>query len=188
MPDKINNKERNKITILPEAVFPEVIKYLSNEINNNHQNAITFRTRVTFIIWAGPLILLSSLLVSTKGNISIGCDLRTIGCIAVFLVCYLILGCLMSLIELNTLDILNQYRYKIFNICKHNGFKDNFTKIEDNFTKYKVIRTYMGAFFLIAVSFIAITILVTKLNINTDNVDDGQKEVQKKHQIYQPVR
>ncbi len=64
----------------------------------------------------------------------------------------------------------------------------NKISIEDNFTKYKVIRTYMGAFFLIAVSFIAITILVTKLNINTDNVDDGQKEVQKKHQIYQPVR
>lgn len=50
----IKSKRRKKVFI------PEIIKHISNEINNKYTNTIVFRTRIAFVVWVGPFIILSS--------------------------------------------------------------------------------------------------------------------------------
>lgn len=165
--------------------IPEIINHLSNEINNKYTNTIIFRTRIAFVVWVGPFIILSSFIVATKGSLSINLnDSLTRICLGIFLLCYIVLGFIGARIEKQAWSKCDTYRDIIFKIGKQNSLEGiSEEDYRDNVSRY-LVPVYIIACLLIAISFMAITVLTTHLKTGGDNINDGKMEVR----IQEPVK
>lgn len=161
-----------------------IIKHLSDDIINRYNNTLVFRTRIAFVVWIGPFIILSSFIVATKGSFTL--DLHDIVvrlCIFVFVVCYLILGGFASGIEHGAWNRCDKYRELIFKIGRQNNLEGITEKdYKDNIT-WQLPVIYFFAFSLIMLSFFSISVLATKLK-TTANISESKVQVQ----IEEPVK
>lgn len=141
-----------------------VIKHLSDDIINRYNNTIVFRTRIAFVVWVGPFIILSSFIVATKGSFTLDFKDPVVWvCIGLFVSCYLILSRFASGIEQGAWDRCDKYRELIFKIGSQNSLADITEKdYKDNLT-WELPRIYFWAFSVIMISFFSITVLATKL-------------------------
>lgn len=159
-----------------------VIKHLSDDIINRYNNTIVFRTRIAFVIWIGPFIILSSFIVATKGNFTLDFkDWVVWVCIFIFVTCYLILGRFACGIEQGAWDRCDKYRELIFKIGKQDNLNDiTPADYKDNLT-WQLPTIYFWAFSVIMISFLSITLLATKLKTTA-----GDTKVQVK--VEEPVK
>jgi len=95
-----------------------LIKHLSDEIVVRFQNTMLFRTRIAFLTWIGPLIVLSSVVVATKGNFDIPINKLTLTSIIVIAICYICLGIIGGYIEALEWHTVRKLRVSIYNITK----------------------------------------------------------------------
>lgn len=95
----------------------ELIDHLSKEIVCQSELMMTFRTRVSFVIWLGPFIVVGALLVATK-EVPSTFDPGALGwaCLGGAAALYFALGVVLQRIETHTWDQCNVWRQAIVGI------------------------------------------------------------------------
>lgn len=89
----------------------ELIKHLSSEAIKEHETTIAFRNKISFSGWVAPFLLLSSLIVATKGRFTfLTSDLTMWGCLLTVAVCYLVICYLSARIEKVSWNRCNRLR------------------------------------------------------------------------------
>ena len=56
------------------AIREQLIAYLSKEIETHSNHLMTSRSRIGFVLLVGPSLLMSSFLIATSANYTIGVD------------------------------------------------------------------------------------------------------------------
>lgn len=154
-----------------------MIEYLATEISTLSTNIMTFRSRVTFSISAGPFLLFGSIvLLASQKNLSFGLDpawewkwktfvvaLLTIATLCTF-AGYIILGFVSGRLEQGALNRCNQWRRCIFKLQEGNQLTNSDLEqlILDNPT-WKASTVYMFSFAVIFLTFVATLCLAITL-------------------------
>lgn len=103
----------------------ELIKHLSTEIMVLTQLATTFRSRIAFLTWVGPLIVLGSVVIATRGAFKPNmADPLFLPSIALLLMVYLVLGYVAARIEQFAWYRCDIYRRAIVQIAKDGGLTE----------------------------------------------------------------
>jgi hypothetical protein len=129
----------------------KIIKLLSEEMNNNITLVHTFRSRIAFNAWIGPIIVLGSALVATHGAL----PLRVVdrgwvsGCAVVIVIGYLAIGYIAACIEVQALRQANRIREVIINLATCDDYEMTKEEYLDKVARKVMITTYIGAFFAV---------------------------------------
>jgi len=145
-------------------MIAHLIDHLSKEIQKITETTITFRTRIAFVAWIGPFILLSSVIVASKGIFRIPTnDPLFIRASILCCICYLALGYIGAKMEKMSWERCNFLRQKIIQYAKLKS-PDNISDLDlrDRTPDY-VLRVYMWAFIVIVVSFVSFSIMTSRI-------------------------
>lgn len=154
-----------------EAVRVEkAIEHFSKEIETITETTMTFRTRIAFVAWIGPFILLSSYVVSTKGVLRIPslCDepLFYIALVASG-ACYLGLAVIGGRMERHAWKRCDVFREKIIQRAKlKRDTKSDEAKglgFTDERMKVWAPRAYFLTFALILISFLGVSLAISRI-------------------------
>jgi hypothetical protein len=143
----------------------KLIEHLSSEIQQTTETTMNFRTRIVLIAWAGPFILLSSVVVSTKGFFHIPeRDPVLLGSLIVVCACYLALGVIAGYMERLSWRRCDYLRGKIIEYTKLVSFDD----VKDSDFAHPRMASgampcYLWAFSVILVSFISASIAISRM-------------------------
>jgi hypothetical protein len=140
----------------------KIIEHVSNEIQKVIETNMTFRTRIAFIAWIGPFILLGSLLVATKGLFRVpGGDPVFLTAVAATCLCYLLLGYIAARLEKEAGDRCNDLRQKLVRYSTLQSVDGlNYTDLDH---QARVIPAYMWAFTVILIGFLSVSIATCRI-------------------------
>jgi hypothetical protein len=140
----------------------EFIEHLSKEIETHTNAMMTFRTRIAFIVFLGPFVLLSSILVGTKRMPDIAkLTPWTFIAIGVLCTCYIVLGLVSGMIERGIWRQCNRWRAQIATLVARKDM--NVTSESVQFSDRHLLLAYVIAFILFFLSFIAMIFLISSL-------------------------
>jgi hypothetical protein len=141
----------------------KIIEHISNEIQKVIETTMTLRTRIAFIAWIGPFILLGSLLVATKGLFRIPAgDPVFRAAVAATCLCYLLLGYIAARLEQEARDRCNNLRQKLVRYSKLQSVNDlNDTDLDH---QARLIPAYMWAFTVILIGFLSVSIATCRIS------------------------
>lgn len=143
-----------------------LIEHFSREIEVMTSNTMTFRIRIAFTVFIGPYILLASIIVGTKGNLTLNITSVWTWCaIAVASAMFFCLGVTSGRIEKQAWRQCEKWRRLIIKLANcpdeaRPALYDavNYTELGDNVEKsYKIV------FGLILVSFFALGFVATNI-------------------------
>jgi hypothetical protein len=141
----------------------EFIKHLSSEIETLTNAAMTFRTRIAFIVYLGPFVLFSSVLVGIDNVPNLASlSSSSIVILSLILCCYLGLGILGGRFERLLWNQCNEWRGLIHSMITE---KEVLPSPQDmRFEQKWFLIAYSSSFFLLALSFVLIIILIVGLS------------------------
>ena len=152
-------------------MMEKLIEHLSKEIQTVTETTMTFRTRIAFFVWIGPFLILSSIVVGTKGLFRV--DLHDFWfqlAMAAFSISYIGLGVLGWLIEHGAWKRCDVLRRKIIEYAKLESV--NSIKPEDkdilhpDMTK-RVGYGYLCAFICLLIGFLSAALAVSRLEFKS---------------------
>lgn len=138
----------------------KLIEHLSQDITTHTSYLASFRSRVAFTVLIGPLVLLGSFLIATKGEIpAVSLGLYDYGAIVVACLCYLILGVYGATLDKHVIQQCNTWRTQIESLRQ-----DSSSKIGDiSFEHKNQVTAYLTGLVLVLVAFLAIVYLLKTL-------------------------
>lgn len=141
----------------------EFINHLSKEIETHTNAMMTYRTRIAFIVFLGPFILLGSVVVgSQRAPYIAGFSSCTIIAAAVFLFfCYIVLGLVSGMIERGMWRQCNRWRAQIAALVARGDVDARGESVQ--FSYKRLLLTYGIAFGLFFLSFIVMIFLISTL-------------------------
>jgi hypothetical protein len=143
----------------------KIIEHVSNEIQEVIETTMTFRTRIAFIAWIGPFILLGSLLVATHGLFRVpDRDRVFLAAVIATCLCYLLLGYIGARLEKEAWDRCNKLRQKLIQYSKLQSVDGlNDADLEHQAMSKRAIPLYMGAFAVILIGFLSVSIATCRI-------------------------
>jgi len=140
----------------------EFINHLSKEIETHTNAMMTYRTRIAFIVFVGPFVLLSSVLVGAKRMPNIA-KLTHWTFIAGGVLCavYIVLGLVSAMIEGAMWSQCNRWRAQIASLVAREDVDATGENVQ--FGHGRLLRTYVIAFILFFLSFVAMIVLISSL-------------------------
>lgn len=140
----------------------DFIQHLSKEIETQTNAIMTFRTRIGFMVFLGPFVLLGSFMVGTNRVPHIeGLTFRTITVLVFLGICYLALGLVGGLIERWIWLQCNRWRALIASLVDREDVDPNSDAVQ--FSHRPLLLTWMVAFTLFFVSFLVMVFLISSL-------------------------
>ncbi len=150
-----------------KQMMDKILEHLSNEIQKLMENTMTFRTRVAFIGWIGPFLLLSSVVVSTKGIFTVPCKDKWFWfALAGSAGCYLALGYIGGLIEKQAwvrCDALRQRILRYSKLPSTESIQED--DLNDMFISRSVRCGYMSGFAIVLVSLVGVSIAISRIDV-----------------------
>lgn len=149
----------------------EVIEYLSKEIETNTTNMMVYRTKIAFVFFLGPFIVLIA--VVTKGvTFSLRLDWFAIGAIFVNFLCFLTLAYMNVRVERQAWLQCNQWRGVIARLYNNPSVDlppaDLFDRLYGDlpndklFKKWKSQLAYIVTYAVLVVSFIMSIVIISR--------------------------
>jgi len=145
----------------------ELIKALSNEITKSSDRVVAFRNRVAFLTWVGPILILGSAVVATKGNLPLRMinPWRVVLAGGVFSCCYMGLGWIAAQIEKQVWKQINRVRVILIRVSNDPNYRLNEVEYCDSIGK-RLTEAYMFACSCVIVSAICMCVMV--FNVGTE--------------------
>jgi hypothetical protein len=154
-----------------QTLSKEVIEYLSKEIETTTTNMMVYRTKIAFVFFLGPFIILIA--VVTKGvTFSLRLDSIAIVAIVVNFLCFLILAYMNARVERQAWLQCNQWREIIAKLHNNPSIvlerDDLFDKLYGDLPsdplskKWKSQVTYIATYAVLVVSFIMSIIIISR--------------------------
>ena len=164
--------EGTKEGLPTQHLSKEVIEYLSKEIETTTTNMMVYRTKIAFVFFLGPFIILIA--VVTKGvTFSLRLDAIAIVAIVFNFLCFLILGYMNARVERQAWRQCNKWRGVIAKL--HNNPSMGLTRDElvdalyggDNpqdklSDKWTSQLAYIATYFVLVVSFIMSIVIISR--------------------------
>jgi hypothetical protein len=101
----------------------ELLEHLSKEIQSQSEQMMTFRTRVTFLVWVGPFIIAGSYLLAVKAvPQSFSPDKIGVACLVVAAILYIVLAEVFARLEAHVWDQCNVWRSSIRELAANPSF------------------------------------------------------------------
>lgn len=155
----------------------KLIDHLTKEIEVTINNMMGFRTKSAFIVWIGPYVLLSSVIIATDGDFSLTMNCAMKLALITASVSYLILGIIAGLIERGfwrRCNILRQCILELSDVGEHESKMDHLMNYE---VEKLVLPGYIAVFLIIGISFGAVAYLTSGIKLNKNPIS---KEIQLK--------
>ncbi len=141
----------------------EVLEHLSKEIVTNTKQMMTFRSRIAFTPWIGPLVIIGAYLVGTKERPATPhWDKTGIILLAVGTFLFIGMGWVLAEVERHTWDQCNKWRELIARI--HAGLQEPLRPEELRFEHYIRLGYFLAAVLVVAVFFLVIIAAVRILS------------------------
>ena len=138
----------------------ELITALSNEILKYSELILMFRTRIAFVAWVGPFVVLGSFIIAREGDLSaIVPGIHYAFLAILIIVCYVLVGYIASRIEKQAWEQCNRVRRIISNLAADEDYNLKFEDYRDNIGD-TATKTYVSAYVFIIASAIAAAVLV----------------------------
>lgn len=154
------------------AFEEQFIQHLSKEIETHTNAMMTYRTRIAFIVFVGPFVLLSSVLVVAKRMPNIA-KLTHWTFIAGGILCavYIVLGLVSAMIEGAIWSQCNRWRAQIAGLVAREDVDATGENVQ--FGHRRLVLTYVIAWILFFCSFIIMVFLISSLFGGTDKAPVG---------------
>src|SRR5437879_4842954 len=168
----MSSKETKSESVAAEGVkdlSKEVIEYLSKEIETTTTNMMVYRTKIAFVFFLGPFIILTAAV--TKGvTFSLRLDWIAIAAIFVNLICFLTLAYMNARVERQAWLQCNKWRGVIARLHKTPSIDltpdDLFDKLYGDdpndrlFKKWTSQLAYIATYAVLVVSFIMSIVII----------------------------
>jgi len=150
-------------------MMDKLIEHLSKEIQTVTETTMSFRTRIAFIAWIGPFVILSSIVVGTKGVFRVDLyDIIFWCALVVFCLSYVGLAILGGRIEKGASERCDALRQKLIEYAKLPSADSIRVKdIDYTVMTNNVGRAYGWSFGVILLGFLSAAVAVSRLEVKS---------------------